>query len=199
MQHAEALMSFDLEPTTSETDDAARDLSEASDGGSREEAPASSKLGEERDILQLDASLKKLSWTLHYIESNKPVFPVGKQQHNVAIIAELVVHELFSLLDVAHDTSFKGEAWIKDITLKELPTSHHHYSEDKGEASILDQELYYRKTKPRKLDGGTMDTRRSSSKDTIVRTTFSYSKEDIEGRVCLIIIWWTFQRFMTTI
>ena len=132
-----------------------------------------------RDILQLDANLKRLKWTLQYIEPNHKSFPVpGKHLH---MITELVLHDVFSLVDVEHNGSAQGELWIMDMTAKELPTNHTYSSLEREDAFILHQDLYYKKTRPPRLGGGTMDTRRSSPADTILKTSFRYSQGALKG------------------
>ena len=140
---------------------------------------SSSSPGEERDILQLDANLRRLQWNMYYVEANKGLPPALQAQH---VTAELVVQDVSCLLDVKPTGSLVGETWIMDITAKEVPASHTpHGTLERGEAYIIHQNLYYKKTKPPKLGGGAMDTRRSSPNDTVLKTTFTYSKENITG------------------
>lgn len=166
---------------SSEAKDGSNGMHKAMGGGAK---PPSSP-SEERDILQLDANLKRLHWNMYYVETNKGLPPALQAQH---ITAELVVHDVFYLLDMKPTGALMGETWIMDVTVKELPTNHTtHGTLERGEAYIIHQNLYYRKTKPPKLDGGAMDTRRSSPNDTLLKTTFSYSKEDITGTTSFVI------------
>lgn len=134
-----------------------------------------------RDILALDANLKRVKWTMHYIGTCNPL--PGKSIRT--ILAELVVEETFVLVDLTSDGSLKGEAWVMDVTMTELPSNHMYNSLDRAEAYIIHQELYFRKTKPPKLGGGTMDTRRCSPDDTVLKVSFDCSKKDIKGIIYL--------------
>jgi hypothetical protein len=149
----------------------------------KEEQAVEEGRGEEvamaRNLMQLDASLKRVQWTLHYIECSKAQLPSGKPVH--VVIAEMLVNEVFSYVDIESDGSLQGEAWVTDITAKELPCNHGYSSLDHKDSYILNQALYYRKTKPPKLGGGTVDTRRSTPGDAVIKIDFSYSKEDIKG------------------
>lgn len=131
-------------------------------------------------ILQLDASLKKLKWTMHYIQTSNGL-PMTAKHLLRTLVVEMVVQETILLLDVASDVSLMGDVWVTDFTAKELPNSHTYNSLEREDSYIVHQELYYRKTKPPRLGGGTMDTRRASRDDGVLKVSFSYSKDDLKG------------------
>ena len=133
-----------------------------------------------RDLLQLDASLKRVKWTVHYVEASNSL-PVTAKHLVRTLTVELAVQEIMLLLDLAADVSVKGDAWVTDFTAKELPNNRAYNSLGKEDSYIVHQELYYRKTKPPKLGGGTMDTRRVSREDNVLKISFEYSKEGING------------------
>lgn len=146
------------------------------------ESGTAEQLDPPRDLLQLDASLKRLRWTLRYVEASQS----SPAKEPISLVAaELMVFETFALVDFRADGSIAGDMWVMDTTLKELSLD----GAPKGEggAFIIHQDLYYRKTKPPKLDGGTMDTRRSSPDDNLLRMTLSYSKENIKGIVTVVL------------
>lgn len=133
------------------------------------------------DILQLDANLRKLKCILHYTQS-KRVLPIGRASHSV--VAELTLDEIFGLMELKSNGLFRGDAWLMDLSVKEIPTNGYGSLEREVGAEfphIIHQELYYRKTKPPRLGGGTMDTRRSSPDDTVFKISFDYFQESIKG------------------
>ena len=126
-------------------------------------------LESKRELLQLDMSVGKLTWTMSYIKTDKKL-PLRRPVS--AVIAELVLKQSMIFLDVQPDGTIAGDVQVMDLTLKE---------DSNILGYIIQQDLYYRKTKPPKAGGGTMDTRRASSKDSMLRVSFSYSKQDIKG------------------
>ena len=95
-----------------------------------------------RDILQLDATLKELKCTLHYVQTGK-VLPIGKTPHTV--MAELTVREILGLMELRANGCFHGDAWIMDVNVKEIPSNHGYGSleRDMGDdlPYIIHQEL----------------------------------------------------------
>lgn len=135
-----------------------------------------------RDVLQLDANLKEFKCTLHYVQTGK-VFPIGKTPNTVA--AELSVSEVLGLMEIKTNGHFHGDAWVTDVIVKEIPSSHGYGSLERNDGEklpcIVHQELYYKKTKPPRLGGGTMDTRRNSPDDTVLKVSFDYFQNVVQG------------------
>ena len=143
--------------------------------------PVSGDTSSTRDLLQLDATLKKIKCTLHYAQVGK-VLPIGKAPN--AVVAELALHDLYGLMELKSDGSFHGDAWVTELTVKEVPSQNGYgtLEREAGEGSyIVHQELYYKKTKPPKLGGGTMDTRRGTPDDTIFKISVNYVQQNLEG------------------
>lgn len=146
-------------------------------GGEDADKTSSREEGGERDVFQLDAGLKKLKWTMQFIETNRAL-----PDHLLhTLVTELVVQETFLLLDLGPDAALNAEAWVMDLSMRELPNGHSFNSLEKEDTFIINQELYYRKTKPPKLGGGTMDTRRSSPDDSVFKASLLYTKGDVKG------------------
>lgn len=149
----------------------------------KEEAEESTDGVEEvRELLQLDVDLEKLEWTISYIDPHKRSL-LETAAHTIK--TELLLHNSLATMTLRSDSSISAELCTMDMSLRECGSFHHNggVTEEK-EAYIIHQNLYYKKTKPPRVDGGTMDTRRASQKDTIFKFSFSYSREGIKGKGC---------------
>ncbi len=167
------------------------DPTSTQDGGREHSLP----VGEDGDedgsykVFQMDMALNKLEWNMEYC-NRVPSKDLPHITHVQSIVrTKLVVVELQAFIDLSSDSSFSGDVLIMDVTLKEIsPTSppmyyHLGYNDpsSSNDAYIIQQDLYYKKTRPPKAGGGTMDTRRSSSTDALFHLSLSYAKEDIKG------------------
>lgn len=172
------------------SDEASRELS----GQCQETEPPS---GEDciRSMLQFDIELKRLEWLASFLNAENTGAVSDSLQDNslkyTLFSTKLALEDFFATLNVDSDGSSSVDLWLMDLSLKEVPscTTDHRRScatDDRrpsstDDAYIIHQSLYYEKTKPPRFGGGTMDTRRVSSKDVVMQAAISYSKQDIQG------------------
>ena len=175
-----------------------QDSAEEEEDGHSSSADEPPKTHHHRSLLQLDADISSLEWHATYITAEEVkktgdgFVPFGSHP-SVTLATRLALDNLFSSLSVQSDKTFSAEVWLMDISLKEVTYSanrrrsssyDNHQLGMSSESYILHHNLYYRKTKPPRFGGGTMDTRRSSSKDVVLQTSLSYSDQEMKG-VCV--------------
>ncbi len=175
-------------------------MEDTTDSGATDEAFISMKGPLRRRLLQLDIDITFIEWHLTYVSVNEVKTDDPVLHHHpmsVTLATKLALDGLMCSLSVQPDTSFIADCWLMDTSLKEVVYTANrrrsssydsHRASMTTESYILHQNLHYRKTKPPKIGGGTMDTRRASSKDVVLQVTmeYEYSQNSMNGKGCCI-------------
>ena len=158
-----------------------------------EDAAADSKPGV-RSLLQLEVDVSCMEWHATYISADNAMKGAFRDYTDQAVIlaTKLTLENLLSSLNVQSDATFSAECWLMDVALKEVAYSTNRRRSSSydtlrpgmgSESYILHQSLCYRKTKPPKFGGSTMDTRRASSKDVVLQAAVDYANQEIKGNM----------------
>ena len=148
-----------------------------------------------RSLLQLDVELKRLDWLTTYLDGGNTKGSYGSLHNNalqnIFLSTKLILDDLFATLNVDSGGDITADFWLMDLSLKEVPCDIEHRKTRATDnrrrscavdVNIIHQSLYYKKAKPPRFGGGSMDTSRSSSKDVVMHAAITYSKQEIQGR-----------------